>query len=294
MSGHHHHDHHGPPRYNRAFAIGVALNTGYIVVEVVFGIFAGSLALLADAGHNLSDVLGLLLAWAAHYFVQTGATARRTYGLRRTSILAALANALLLLLTIGAIVWESIYRLLHPEPSSGLTMVWVAAVGVVINGITALLFVGGRKRDINIRSAFLHMAADAAVSLGVVVAGFAIYTTGRLWIDPVVSLAVAAVIAVGTWGLLRDSVALALDAVPKEIDPTAVEQYLARLPGVRGVHHLHIWAMSTTETALTVHLVKPDAQIDDDLLGQIDDELHERFGISHATIQFERDSERCS
>lgn len=291
MSGHDHD--HGPANYNRAFAIGVALNAGYIILEVVFGLLAGSLALLADAGHNLSDVLGLLLSWSAHYFAQSQPTRRRTYGLRRTTILAALGNALLLLVAIGAIVWESIHRLMQPSSAAGATIIAVAAAGVVINGITAWLFVAGRKGDLNIRSAFLHMAADAGVSLGVVAAGIAIQLTGLLWIDPVVSLAIAVVIAIGTWSLLRDSSALAIDAVPRDINPDKVREYLAQLPGVHGVHHLHIWPMSTTETALTAHLVKPDAEIDDDLLCEIDRGLYDRFGIEHATIQLERSSRRC-
>ncbi len=287
------HDH-GPRNYNRAFAIAVGLNVGYIALEVVFGIIAGSLALLADAGHNLSDVLGLLLSWSAHYFAQAAPTRRRTYGLRRTSILATLGNGLLLLVAIGAIVWESIQRLIHPAPVAGPTVMLVAGAGVIVNGITAWLFVAGRKSDLNIRSAFVHMAADTGVSLGVVIAGLVIQLTGLLWIDPVVSLGVACVIAVGTWSLLRESSALAVDAVPKGINPDEVHNYLANLPGVRGVHHLHIWAMSTTETALTAHLVKPDAEIDDELLCRIDRELHDRFEIGHATIQFERDGQRCS
>lgn len=289
----HGHDH-GPPNFNRAFAGGIALNVAFIIAEVIFGLLAGSLALLADAGHNLSDVLGLLASWAAHRLSETAPTPWRTYGLRRTSILAALANALLLLVAIGAIIWEATERLLKPEPSSGLTIVWVAAVGVLVNGVTAWLFVSGRKNDLNIRSAFVHMAADAAVSLGVVVAGLAIYATGFSWIDPVVSLLVAAVIALGTWSLLCDSAALAVDAIPKGINPDAVTAYLESLPGVCDVHHLHIWAMSTTETALTAHLVKPDAQIDDDLLGQIEHELHERFDICHATIQLESGDKCCA
>ncbi len=286
------HDH-SQPDYNRAFAIGVGLNAAYILLEVIFGLRANSLALLADAGHNLSDVLGLLISWSAHHLAQSEPTRRRTYGLRRTSILAALANALLLLIAIGAIAWESIHRLLQPSPAAGLTIVAVSGAGVLVNGITAWLFVAGRKGDLNIRSAFIHMAADAGVSLGVLLAGLAIYFTGLLWIDPVVSLAVAGVIAIGTWGLLRDSSALAVDAVPKDINPDAVQDYLAQLPGVRGVHHLHIWPISTTETALTAHLVKPDAEIDDELLCEIDRGLHDRFGIGHATIQFERDPDRC-
>ncbi len=279
--------------HSRAFAIGVALNVAYILIEVVFGLVSGSLALLADAGHNVSDVLGLLLSWGAIYVAKAAPTPRRTYGLRRTSILAALGNGLLLLVAIGAIIWEAIHRLIRPEPAAGMTIVWVAGIGVLINGITAWLFVAGRKQDLNIRSAFLHMAADAAVSLAVVLAGLAISFTGWLWIDPAVSLMVAAVILVGTWGLLRDSGALAVDAVPREIDPDAVTNYLAQLPGVCGVHHLHIWAMSTTETALTAHLVKTDPQIDDELLSRIDRDLHDHFDICHATIQFERGDARC-
>jgi cobalt-zinc-cadmium efflux system protein len=292
MSAHHH----AHQRSNsRAFAIGIALNVAYIAVEFIYGIFAGSLALLADAGHNVSDVLGLLLSWAAFRFAQAAPTTRRTYGLRRTSILAALGNGLLLLVSTGAIVWEGIHRLVHPQPAAGLTIVCVAGAGVVINGITAWLFMAGRKTDLNIRSAFVHMSADAAVSLGVALAGLAIYLTGMLWIDPVVSLVVAAVIGIGTWSLLRDASALAIDSVPKGIDPDAVQSYLADLPGVRGIHHLHIWPMSTTETALTAHLVKPDAQLDDVLLSQIEVELEQRFGICHTTIQFEHEDRRsCS
>jgi cobalt-zinc-cadmium efflux system protein len=294
MAGMHSHDHeHEAPDYNRAFAWGVTLNVLYIVVEVVFGLMAGSLALLADAGHNLSDVLGLVFSWVAHRLCKSSSTPRRTYGMRRMSILAALGNALFLLIAIGAIAGEAIHRLMRPQPSAGLTIMWVAAGGVLINAATAWLFASGRKGDLNIRSAFLHMAADAAVSLGVLAAGAIIYFTGALWVDPIISLVVAAVIAVGTWGLLRESTALALDAVPKTIDPSHVQHYLAGLPGVCSVHHLHIWGMSTTETALTAHLVKPDAQIDDELLSRIDRELREQFDIHHATIQFERTDARC-
>jgi len=282
----HHHDH-AAENYDRAFAIGIALNMAFVVVEAAFGLTAGSLALLADAGHNLSDVLGLLLAWGASYLAKRRPTPRRTYGLRRSSILAALFNALLLLMAVGAIAWEAIGRFFHPGAVAGGTVIAVAAVGVVINTITALLFMSGRQHDLNIRGAFLHMAADAAVSLGVVVAGTIMALTGAVWLDPAISLVIAAVIAVGTWDLLRQSLNLSMDAVPAGINETGVRAFLAGLPGVIEVHDLHIWALSTTETALTVHLVKPAATVDDDWLAGISHELHDRFGIEHATIQVE-------
>jgi cobalt-zinc-cadmium efflux system protein len=281
------------PNYNKAFALGVTLNLGYIIVEVIAGLTVHSLALLADAGHNISDVLSLLLAWGASYLSRTAPTRRHTYGLRASSILASLANAIILLIAIGAIAWESIRRFAEPVSVPGNTIMLVAAIGVLINGATALLFVKGRKRDLNIKGAFLHMAADAGVSAGVIVAGLAINLTGAQWIDPTVSLLIVVVIAIGTGGLLRDSVNLSLDAVPREIDPTAVENYLLTLSGVTKVHDLHIWAMSTTETALTAHLVKPDAEIDDALVARICDELHHRFGIGHATIQLEKGEALC-
>ena len=284
----HHHSNHSPSDYNRAFAIGVALNVIYIVVEATYGFLAGSLALLADAGHNLSDVLGLLLAWGANYLVQRKPTERHTYGWRKSTILAALTNAIILLVAMGGIAWEAVRRFSDPSPVAGKTVIIVAAIGVVINTATALLFLSGRKTDLNIRGAFLHMAADAGVSAGVVLAGVVILATGWPWIDPVVSLTITAIILVGTWGLLRDSFNLALDAVPAGIDPEAVKTYLSDLPGVTGVHDLHIWAMSTSETALTVHLVKPDARDDDALIEQASRELHDRFGIEHITIQWER------
>jgi cobalt-zinc-cadmium efflux system protein len=287
MSHHHNHDH-SPSDYNRAFAIGVALNVIYVVVEATYGFLAGSLALLADAGHNLSDVLGLLLAWGANYLVQRKPTERHTYGWRKSTILAALTNAIILLVAMGAIAWEAVRRFSDPSPAAGKTIIVVAAIGVVINTATALLFLSGRKTDLNIRGAFLHMAADAGVSAGVVLAGVVILATGWPWIDPVVSLIITAIILVGTWGLLRDSFNLALDAVPTGIDPEAVKTYLSDLPGVTGVHDLHIWAMSTSETALTVHLLKPDARDDDTLIKQASRELHDRFGIEHITIQWER------
>ena len=285
----HPHNHtHSHSDYNRAFAIGVALNVIYIVVEATYGFLAGSLALLADAGHNLSDVLGLLLAWGANYLVQRKPTERHTYGWRKSTILAALTNAIILLVAMGGIAWEAVQRFSDPSPVAGKTVIIVAAIGVVINTATALLFLSGRKTDLNIRGAFLHMAADAGVSAGVVLAGVVILTTGWPWIDPVVSLTITAIILVGTWGLLRDSFNLALDAVPAGIDPEAVKTYLSDLPGVTGVHDLHIWAMSTSETALTVHLLKPDARDDDTLIEQASRELHDRFGIEHITIQWER------
>jgi cobalt-zinc-cadmium efflux system protein len=291
---HHDHDHHhGPANYNAAFAIGVALNLGFVIVEAIFGTLAHSLSLVADAGHNLSDVLGLLLAWGAMVLSRRLPTPRHTYGLRRSSILAALGNAAFLLVAVGGIAWESIQRLAHPAPVEGATVIWVAAVGIAVNAATALLFMSGRKGDVNIEGAFLHMAADAAVSLGVVVAGVVISFTHWLWLDPAVSLLIVVVITIGTWGLLRKSLNLAMDAVPERINPTAVKAYLCGLPGVTAVHDLHIWGMSTTEAALTVHLVKPEIADDDGLLFRAAKELHDQFGIEHPTIQIERGGDRC-
>ena len=279
---------HGPSNYNRSFAIGVGLNVGFVVTEVIFGWLADSLALLADAGHNLSDVLGLLLAWGASALAGRSSTERRTYGWRSSSILAALLNAVLLLVAVGGIAWEAVRRFGEPSPVAGQTVIWVALVGVVINTATALLFLAGRKGDLNVRGAFLHMAADAGVSAGVVVAGIAILATGWNWLDPAISLSIAAFILVSTWGLLHDSVNLALDAVPTAIDPNAVGDYLRNLPGVAEVHDLHIWGMSTTATALTVHLLKPEPADDDALLARATRDLHDRFGIEHITVQWER------
>lgn len=294
MAHDHAHDHgpahghdHAPKDFGKAFAVGIALNLIFVTTEAVYGYLANSLALLADAGHNLSDVLGLALAWGATVLVKRLPTKRRTYGLRRSSILASLINAVLLLLAVGAIAWEAIGRFQGPEPVASGTVMAVAGVGIVINGITAWLFASGSKSDVNIRGAFLHMAADAAVSLGVVIAALMMRATGWLWLDPATGLVIVVVITAGTWGLLRHSLDLAMDAVPPHIDPAAVESYLAQLPGVVAVHDLHIWAMSTTEVALTVHLVKPDAQIDDALLTDIQHELREQFGIDHTTVQFE-------
>jgi cobalt-zinc-cadmium efflux system protein len=283
------HDHsHAPANYNQAFALGVALNVLYVVVEVIVGLTIGSLSLVADAGHNTSDVVSLLLAWGASYLSQLPPTKRHTYGLRKSSILASLTNAVILLIAIGAIAWEAIRRFAHPQDIPGGTVMWVAGIGVVINTATALLFMKGRKGDINIRGAFLHMAADAGVSLGVVLAGLAISITRLGWIDPVVSLLIVLVIAIGTWGLLRDSVNLAMDAVPADIDPDSVREHLRTQPGVTEVHDLHIWAMSTTQTALTAHVVKPEGEGEDEFLARMADELHDKFEIAHTTIQLER------
>jgi cobalt-zinc-cadmium efflux system protein len=283
----HNHDH-SPVDYNRAFALGVGLNTAFVLAEAGFGFATGSLALLADAGHNLSDVLGLLLAWGASWLARQSPTRRRTYGWRRSSILAALLNAMLLLVAVGGISWEAVRRLIAPEPPPGPAVIWVAAVGIAVNTLTALLFLRGSQRDINIRGAFLHMAADAAVSLGVVIAGILMLRTGWAWLDPATSLVIAVVILLGTWGLFRESLDLALDAVPPGIDPQAVHEYLSGLPGVAAVHDLHIWALGTTETAFTAHLVVPDGADHDVLLATLSRELHDRFGIEHATVQIER------
>lgn len=282
-----HHPHHGPANYNRAFTIGIALNVGFVAIEAIFGLLTQSLALLADAGHNLSDVLGLVLAWGASYLVQRPPSTRYTYGLRRSSILAALLNAVVLLVAMGGIAWEAIRRVSSPDPVSGTTIIWVAAIGVLINTLTAFLFVSGRREDLNIRGAFLHMAADALVSVGVVLAGIGILVTGWLWFDPVVSLIIVVVVVVGTWRLLQDSLNLALDAVPSHIEPAAVQLLLAELPGVVQIHDLHIWAMSTTETALTAHLVMPSGHPGDAFLAQACDQLRHQFGIEHTTLQVE-------
>jgi cobalt-zinc-cadmium efflux system protein len=285
---HEHSDHlHEPPSNNAAFAIGVILNLGFVVIEVLYGLAAHSLALISDAGHNLSDVFCLLLAWGAMYLTRSAPTKRRTYGWRRSSILAALINAVILLVVVGGITVEAIRRFAHPEEVSGGTVMAVAAIGIVINTISALLFMSGRKRDLNLKGAFLHMAGDAAVSVGVVIAAFAIRMTGWHWLDPAASLAIGAVIVWGTWGLLRESINLSMDAVPAEIDPHAVEDYLTNLAGVTAVHDLHIWAMSTTEVALTVHLVMEEPPRNDLFLHDVSDVLRDRFGIGHATTQIE-------
>jgi cobalt-zinc-cadmium efflux system protein len=279
--------HSGRPDYGRAFAVGIALNLVYVAAEAAFGALSGSLALLADAGHNLSDVLALGLSWGAAMLGRRQPSGRFTYGLRSSSILAALANAIILLVVTGGIAWEGLWRLSHAVPVAGATIAWVAGAGILVNGVTALLFARGRQRDLNIRSAFLHLAADAMVSAGVVIAGLAIIATGLAWLDPAVSLIVSAVIIYGTWDLVRQAIGLALDAVPEGIDAAAVRAHLAALPGVAAIHDLHIWGMSTTETALTCHLVMPGGHPGDAALSQVARELEERFGIHHATIQIE-------
>ena len=283
-----HNHHQAPPDYNRAFAIGVTLNVAFVVVEAVFGVLSDSLALLTDAGHNLSDVLGLLLAWGAAVLAKRRPSARRTYGFSRATIIASLFSGLLLMGAVGAIAWEAVHRLIEPAQPAGKTIMAVAAVGVVINTATALLFLSGKDRDLNIRGAFLHMAADAAVSLGVVVSGAVILAYGFAWVDPLISLVIAAVILLSTWGLLRDSLNLAVDAVPRSVDPGAVREFLTGLPGVRAIHDLHIWAMSTTDTALTAHLVMDEFPDSDRYLAEVSRVLQERFYINHPTIQLER------
>jgi cobalt-zinc-cadmium efflux system protein len=287
-AGGHRHHHHVPQSFNRAFAIGVGLNLAFVVAEFLFGLRAHSLALTADAGHNLSDVLGLVLAWTGSMLARRGPTPRRTYGLRRFSILAALVNAGLLLIAVGAIAVEAIQRLRHPAPVASNLVMIVAGVGILINVGTALGFMRGRHADLNIRGAFLHMMTDAVASAGVVATGLLIGITGWLWLDPAVSLAIVALITWGTWDLARDSFDLALDAVPMGIDPGQVGTVLGQLDGVVEVHDLHIWAMSTTDVALTVHLVRPCGGGEDALLAAATEQLRARFGISHATIQLEQ------
>ena len=292
MSHHsHNHSHSSAQNYSRAFIIGIILNVIYIVIEVVYGLAINSMALIADAGHNFSDVLGLVLAGGAAYLAKTAATEKRTYGLRKSTILAAFFNAILLMIAVGAITIEAVRKLIYPEPVQGQTMMIVAGIGFIINAITALLFMKGREKDLNIRGAFIHMAADAGVSLGVVFAGFIIISTGWLWVDPAVSIIIVIVITAGTWGLLKDSFHLSMDAVPKDIELKEVGNYLKGIEGVKEVHDLHIWAMSTTETALTAHLVIPNETKDDYFLKKICGELHSKFGIEHSTIQIEKSAQ---
>lgn len=294
MHSHTHHDHshghshaHGKAGHGRAFAIGIALNLAFVAVEAGYGLIVGSMALLSDAGHNLGDVLGLAMAWGAAILAKRARTERFTYGLRSGSILAALFNALLLLVAVGGIAWESLRRLMEPAPVDSQTVMVVAAIGILVNGTTALLFLRGSHGDLNIRGAFLHMAADAAISLGVVVAGALMLWTGRTWIDPAIGLAIAAVIVWGTWDLLRQSLSLSLQGVPRGLSLSDIRGTLHALPGVSHVHHLHVWAMSTTETALTGHLCMPGGHPGDDFLHGAQRMLAERFGIGHATLQIE-------
>jgi cobalt-zinc-cadmium efflux system protein len=292
--GHRAHDHashghhHAPPeRMTRAFAIGIVLNVVFVVVGIAAGVVAHSTALLADAAHNFSDVVGLAMAWGATVLARRSRTARRTYGLRRTTILAAVGNGGLVLFAIGGVGWEAVQRLgSAPDVHGGLVAI-VAALGVVLNGVAAMMFARGRATDLNVRGAFLHLVADAAVSAGVVIAGVVIWQTGWTWIDPAASLAVSAVILIETWRLVREAGDLLLDAVPAHIDPEAVETYLAGLPGVTDVHDLHIWSMSTTEVALTAHLVVPWDSCSPTMLAEVSAEIARRFQIRHVTIQLE-------
>ena len=303
-AGHHHagHDHghqhgghghgHAGDNFGRAFIVGIALNLTFVIVETIYGFAANSMALLADAGHNLSDVLGLVVAYVGALLVKRRPSPRFSYGLKKSSILAALINALLLLVAVGGIVAEAVRRLIAPEPSNGTTVMAVAAVGIVVNGVTALMFARGRHGDINVRGAYLHMLSDAAVSAAVVLAGLAILLTGERWIDPVISLVVAAVILWGTWGLLTEATSMTLAGTPKNIEAGQVARALEKLSGVVGTHHLHIWSLSTTETAMTVHL-QVDDEVDRDLiLRQANAYVHQMFGIDHSTIQVERAAER--
>lgn len=293
ISDNHSHQHQ-TGNYNRAFGIGVLLNVIFVAIEAGYGIAAGSLALVADAGHNLSDVLSLLLAWGAGSLATKSPTEKRTYGFRKLTIMASLANAIVLLVALGAITWEAIGRFFDPTPIEATIVIVVAAIGVVINAVTALLFVSGQKHDLNIKGAFLHMAADAGVSLGVVVAGIIIMFTGWLLIDPLISLFIVAVILVGTWSLLRDSMNLAIDSVPQGIDIAGIKKYLTSLENVIQIHDLHVWAISTTEVALSVHVIVKDDALKNDFLPKLQQQLHDRFGIEHSTIQIEKqDDESC-
>ena len=289
------HNHsHEVGNYNRPFAIGITLNVIFVVVEASYGVLAESLALIADAGHNLSDVLSLSLAWGASLLASKNATGRRTYGFRRVTILASAISAILLLIALGGIAWEAIGRFADPKPVRSLVVITVAGIGVVINTITALLFKSGQKHDLNIRAAFLHMAADAGISLGVVVAGVAIMIAGWLWLDPVISLVIVVVVLVGTWSLLRDSINLSIDAVPQGIDMDRLTNYLKGIECVCEIHDLHVWALSTTETALTVHLVTTMDLIDNVFQREVQQHLHDNFKIEHSTIQVEKDDSENS
>ncbi len=314
LGGHHHgHDHghghghghghahgghghsHAPESFDRAFAIGIGLNIAFVAIEALVGLRIDSVALLADAGHNLSDVLGLVVAWGGTMLARTAPTKRFTYGLKGSTILAALTNALLLLVALGAIVLEASQRFASPAPTAGLTVSMVAGVGIAVNAVTAWMFARGRKGDVNIRGAYLHMAADALVSAGVVIAGLVIWRTGLTWIDPAVSIAIAILIFWQTWGLLRETIEMALSAVPRGIDFDHVDAALCGLPGVTAIHDLHIWPMSTTEPVLTAHLVMPGGHPGDRFLTDARELLHDRFGIGHATLQVETgDGDDCA
>jgi cobalt-zinc-cadmium efflux system protein len=292
--GHHSHGHaHARGAFGTAFAVATALNVALVVIQATYGVLAHSMALLADAGHNAGDVLALTLAWASHAISRWHPTERYTYGFRSSSIIAALINATILLVVTGAIAWAAIERLFAPQPVAGVTVMVVAAIGIVINGAAAAILSRGHTRDLNVHGAFLHLVADAAVSAGVVVAGLVILLTGWLWVDPAASLVISGVIVWSTWGLLRDAAKMSLQGVPPQIDPGAVRGYLQSLPAVAEVHDLHIWPMSTTETALTCHLVMPDGYPDAGFLELVYIDLHQQFGIEHPTIQIERGDRPC-
>jgi cobalt-zinc-cadmium efflux system protein len=287
--GHGHHHHHAlPVDTGRAFALAIGLNTIFVAIEFSYGFIANSTALMADAGHNLSDVLGLMLAWGAAVLTRSAPNRHFTYGLRGSSILAALLNALLLMMACGAIGWEAVHRITNPSPVAGLTVLVVAAIGVLVNGASAWLFMAGSKDDLNIRGAYQHMAADAAISLGVAVSGLAIMFTGWTWLDPVVSIVIVLVILLSTWSLLRESLRMVLAAVPSNVDAGKVRQFLQERPGVSETHDLHIWAMSTTETALTAHLVMPGGYPGDEQIDDIVNRLKHEFAIHHCTLQVEQ------
>lgn len=298
----HHHDHghghshghsHAPKSFNLAFALAAGLNLAFTAIEAIYALLAHSMSLLADAGHNLGDVMGLLLAWGASYLLTKPATERYSYGYKRTSILAAIINALLLVATCAIITYESIHKLLEPAPVNEWMVIIVAIIGIGINGGTALLFMKGQD-DLNIKGAFLHLASDALVSLGVVIAGLVILKTGAYWIDPAVGIAIVVIIMMGTWGLLRHSVDLILDAVPQNINRKGVESYLKKVPGITAIHDLHIWGLSTNEVALTAHLIMPEGNLTDEQYAKINEDLHHDFKINHVTIQVESGDKECS
>ncbi len=298
MSTHHHHDHHPhghdhmptTQSLNKAFAWSVILNLGFTLAEIIYALLANSMSLLADAGHNFSDVIGLLFAWGATWLLTRPAQGRFSYGYKKTTILAALANALILILATGMIAYESIHRLMHPAIINEKLVIIVALIGIIINGGTALLFMRGRESDLNVKAAFLHLASDAFIALGVVFTGIIIYYVHWLWLDPVVGLAIVLAILIGTWGVLRDSINLIMDAVPMGLDHSAVEEYLSNIKGVTAIHDLHIWGLSTREVALTAHLVMPNDNLTDENYLQISRELKSRFKINHVTLQVEKGS----